>query len=238
MTVLGLIPARGGSKGIPRKNLVQLDGQPLIAYSIEAARNSSLITDVMISTDDAEIAAAGEALGVKVPRLRSPQYATDSAGVVEVVEEALDWLRRDGKPEPELVVLLQPTSPLRSAQDIDGTIAALRANGCESAISVHEMIEHPAECVTVTADGWRYLVPPPAGSTRRQDYAGSYQFINGAVYAVTPRFLRKNRCFVMDSAMTALYEMDRARGVDINYPFDLKVAEAFIRAAKIDRKLV
>jgi CMP-N,N'-diacetyllegionaminic acid synthase len=233
MTVLGLIPARGGSKGIPRKNLAPLNGRPLISYSIEAARNSKFITNLMVSTDDTEIAATSKSLGVPVQRLRSRQFATDTAGMFEVVEECLGWLRQDGLPEPELVVLLQPTSPLRSGEDIDGTIRALRAAGCESATSVHEMTEHPAECVAVGKDGWQYVVPPPLSATRRQDYIGSYQFINGAVYVVTPRFLRKNHRFVLAGRETALYEMDRARGVDINHPFDLKVAEAFIKAARL-----
>lgn len=232
MTVLGVIPARGGSKGILRKNLVPLAGQPLIAHSIAAARQSRLITDLVISTDDTEIAAACESLGVAVPRLRSPQYATDTAGMVEVVEEVVGWVRQDGKPEPELIVLLQPTSPLRNGADIDGTIAALRDKGRESATSVHRMSEHPAECVVATPQGWRFLVSPPADSRGRQHYAGDFQFINGAVYVVTPGFLRRHRRFMLEGGETALFEMDQMRGVDIDTPFDLKVAEAFIAAAR------
>jgi CMP-N,N'-diacetyllegionaminic acid synthase len=230
MTVLGLIPARGGSKGILRKNLVSLAGQPLIAHSIAAARQSRLITDIVISTDDPEIASTCEGLGVAVPRLRSPAYATDTAGMVEVVEEVLGWLCEDGRPEPELVVLLQPTSPLRNGGDIDGTIAALRQQGRESATSVHRMSEHPAECVVAAPDGWRFLVSPPAQARGRQDYVGEYRFINGAVYVVTPGFLRRHRRFLLQGAETALFEMDPERGVDIDTPFDLKVAEAFIAA--------
>jgi CMP-N,N'-diacetyllegionaminic acid synthase len=230
MKVLGLIPARGGSKGIPGKNLVPLGGKPLIAHSIDAAKASATISLVMVSTDSDEIAAACEAHGVAVPRRRTPQHATDSAGMLGVALEALDWCCQDGD-EIDMVVLLQPTSPLRNAADIDGTVAAMRAAGVESAISVHMMTEHPAECVEARGRDWNFLVNPPQGAAGRQNYQRNFFFVNGAVYAVSPRFLRQNSSFFLEGPETALYEMDRLRGVDINDWFDLNIANALLAAS-------
>lgn len=228
MTVLGIIPARRGSKGIPGKNLVSLHGKPLISYSVEAAQAASTIDRIIVSTDCDDIAAACEAMGVPVPRRRAPEHATDQAGMLGVVEEALQWCLEDGVGEIELVVLLQPTSPLRSAGDIDGTVQMLRHAGVESALTVHEMAEHPAECVKTNGANWQFLVTPPAGARGRQDYEGRYLFVNGAVYAVTPNFIRENKAFFVEGAATALYEIDRLHGVDINDPTDLQVANALL----------
>lgn len=230
MTVLALIPARGGSKGIPGKNLVPFGGKPLIAHSIDAARASSIITDIIVSTDSDEIAAACEAHGIAVPRRRDPSLATDEAGMLGVALEALHWCQQDGL-DVDTLVLLQPTSPLRNSADIDGTVTAMRMAGVESAISVHMMTEHPAECIKALNRDWHFLVKPPEGATGRQAYEGKFQFVNGAVYAVTPRFLHQKQAFFLEGPETALYEMDRLRGVDINDHFDLSVANALLAAS-------
>jgi CMP-N,N'-diacetyllegionaminic acid synthase len=230
MKVLGLIPARGGSKGIPGKNLILLGGKPLIAHTIDAARASAAITQVMISTDSDEIAAACESYGVAVPRRRAPHLATDSAGMLGVALEALGWCSQDGE-KIDVLVLLQPTSPLRKGLDIDGTVAAMHAAGVESSVSVHMMTEHPAECVEARGRDWKFLVKPPECAMGRQDYQGQFLFVNGAVYAVTPRFLRQKSSFVLEGRETALYEMDRLRGVDINDSFDVSIASALLAAS-------
>jgi CMP-N-acetylneuraminic acid synthetase len=233
MTVVALIPARGGSKGIPGKNLATLGGKPLIVHSIAATKASSIIEHVIVSTDSDEIASVCEAHGVRVPRRRAPEHATDTAGMLCVVEEVLDWCRQDGMDDIELVVVLQPTSPLRNASDIDGTIVALRQAQVESAVSVHRMMEHPAECVEVHGADWHFLVQPPQGAAGRQDYEGSFLFINGAVYVATPRFLLENKALFLEGAKTALYEMDRLRGIDINDPSDLRIADAMLAASTV-----
>jgi len=230
MKILGLIPARGGSKGIPGKNLVPLGGKPLIAHTIEAARSSRLLTHLMVSTDSDEIASVCEAHNVAVPRRRAPELATDQAGMLGVAFEALDWCRQDGD-DIDVLVLLQPTSPLRNAADIDGTVEALRMSGTASALSAHTMTEHPSECVEINDRNWKFLVEPPRGATGRQDYGGRFLFVNGAVYAVTPAFLERHKSFFLEGPETALYEMDRLRGIDINDSFDLKIATALLTAS-------
>ncbi len=228
MRALAIIPARGGSKGIPRKNVVALAGRPLIAYTLDAAHAANTVTDVLVSTDDDEIAAACEALGTKMPYRRPAELGGDSVGMVETVLNALDWWSRGAGQEPDLIVLLQPTSPLRSAEDIDGTVTALRNERKSSAISVHEVREHPMECVRLAGGSWTLLEKPPVGANRRQDYGTQFHFINGAVYAVTPQFLRSRRAFMTEGQETALFVMNSIRGLDIDRPEDLEMADAIL----------
>jgi N-acylneuraminate cytidylyltransferase/CMP-N,N'-diacetyllegionaminic acid synthase len=157
--------------------------------------------------------------------------------MAETVLDALEWWSSRVAQDPELLVLLQPTSPLRSAEDIDGTVAALRAAGKQSAISVHQMREHPMECVRESNATWSLLEQPPKGATRRQDYGARFHFINGAVYVVTPQFLRDRRAFMTDGQETALYIMDAIRGVDIDDPEDLHLAEAILGHPDLVRRV-
>ncbi|MBI1202253.1 MAG: NTP transferase domain-containing protein [Rhodopseudomonas sp.] len=237
MRVLAVIPARGGSKGIPRKNIVPLAGRPLIAYTLDAARQSTAVSDILVTTDDDEIAALCESLGVAVPYRRPDKLGGDAVGMVDTVIHALDWWAALNGGDPDLVVLLQPTSPLRVAADIDGAVRALSDSGKASAISVHRLREHPMESVRVTGDSWAMLERPPAGANRRQDYNAEFQFINGAIYAVTPRFLRERRAFMTEGHETALYTMPALRGLDIDYPEDLDLAEAILGHARLSANI-
>jgi CMP-N-acetylneuraminic acid synthetase len=237
VTVLAVIPARGGSKAIPRKNLSPLAGRPLIAYTLAAARAAKTVTEVMVSTDDDEIAAVCEAEGVPVPYRRPQALAGDDAGMVDTVLDALDWWTARTSVKPELIVLLQPTSPLRSGGDIDGTVDALRRAVRESAVSVHAMTEHPMECVRLAGSSWTMLAHPPAGTVGRQDYDGQFYFINGAVYAATPAFLRSHRALLAEGEETALYVMDGVRGVDIDDEDDLDMAEAILLHPRLRRRV-
>ena len=122
MKILYLIPARGGSKGIPHKNIKLLHGKPLIQYSIEVARKFAVDDDICISTDDLQIKAVAEGLGLKVPFLRPDYLASDTAGTSDVIIHALDFYSKQGK-EYDVVVLLQPTSPLRTVQNVKDCLA-------------------------------------------------------------------------------------------------------------------
>jgi len=235
--VLAIVPARGGSKGIPRKNIALLAGRPLISYTLNAARAAKTITDLMISTDDEEIASICETHGVPVPYRRPPELSDDTAGMAETALDSLDWWAMRQGDEPDLVVVLQPTSPLRNANDIDGTVSALRKTSRQSATSVHEVTEHPMECVKFADGRWTMLVQPPSGVTRRQGYQGQFYFINGAVYAATPSFLRQQRAFVAEGAETTLYVMDAVRGVDIDDETDLDLAEAILGHPRLRLRL-
>lgn len=225
--LLAYIPARGGSKGIPRKNLALLAGKPLIQYTVEAALASARIDDILLSTEDEEIAAFCAHVGVATRYRRPAQLAGDDAPMLATLEHALEWQARERGSMPDEVLLLQPTSPLRTVADIDGAVARFRQSAAETLASVHRLAEHPCECVVADGDGWRYLVSPPPAAARRQDYRGGYYFINGAIYLARSVALLRERRFVVPGA-TLLYEMPRARGVDIDSPLDLAYAEALL----------
>lgn len=226
--LLAFIPARGGSKGIPRKNLALLAGKPLIEYTLEAALASTRIDDILLSTDDEEIAACAARCGLATGYRRPAGLAGDDSPMIAAVEHALGWYARERGQRPDTLLLLQPTSPLRTTQDIDGAVAAFAAGGADTLASVHALSEHPSECVELQEHGWRYLVPPPAAAARRQDYRGRFCFINGALYlGRTPVLLRERR-FVIPGA-TQLYEVPRERGIDVDSPLDLALAEAVLR---------
>ncbi len=222
LNVLAVIPARGGSKGIPRKNLVEFRGKPLIQHTLDVAAASRSVTQVLISTDDDEIYDYCLAQGFVMPYRRPSELGQDTTPMIDVVLDALTWFEADTGTSPDYVLLLQPTSPMRAVEDVDGLIEWLSLNGGESVASVHQVREHPMECVRMQADGtWNYLVEPPPSAYGRQEYPDDFYFINGAMYAATPDFLRRSRQFVGSGPTTAFYPMHRTRGLDIDYPSDL-----------------
>lgn len=226
--LLAFIPARGGSKGIPRKNLVLLNGKPLIQYTIEAALASHYVDAVLLSTDDQEIVEIAKRLGVDCGYRRPVELAADNTAMIDTVEHGLLWFEQTLSRMPDEVLLLQPTSPLRTVSDIDGAVEVFRSEGADSLVSVQPMAEHPCECVVGGQGGWNFLFPPPEGAVRRQDYKDNYYFINGAIYLARTTTLLKKRQFV-DEGKSILYVMPRERGIDIDTPLDLTVAEAISR---------
>lgn len=226
MHVLAFIPARGGSKGIPRKNLVPLAGKPLIQYTVEAAQKAASVSEIFLSSDDAEIIAFCRSLGLAVPYLRPAELSSDTATMIDAVLHGLAWRREQGMPDTDAVLLLQPTSPLRTAADIDGAVDLLSARGTQSLVSVHEMAEHPFECIKGLEPGWNFLDHPGQAATRRQDYGQHFFFMNGAIYIVRTAFLETARIF-FEEGRSALYVMPRARGVDIDDLEGLRLAEFY-----------
>ncbi len=228
--VLAIIPARGGSEGIKRKNLVKLGGRPLIEYSIRAAQESQLIDEILLSTDDDEIAAVGEGLGLDVSYRRPRSLGKNDTAMIDVIVDGINWFSASRGENPETIVLLQPTSPLRSADDIDKAVTLLANPGVTSVVSVNEMVEHPSECVWQDGNLWEYLVAPPDDATRRQDYPNKYFFINGAVYAAETSSLLAARQFIQRRS-TEFVVMPQERSVDIDTEFELVFAEAILKFA-------
>jgi len=223
MDILGLVPARGGSKGIPRKNIVDLGGKPLLAWTSGVALASSL-KRVVLSTDDPEIADLGRELGLDVPFLRPPDLATDAARSIDLVLHALDAL--DAR--PDAVMLLQPTTPFRTVPDIEGSIALLQANDADSVISVvHVGGHHPAR-MKLIEDGW--LVDPPFTESiegqPRQTLVPLF-IKNGAIYLTRSAVLRSGS---FQGGRSRAWEMPPERSVNIDGPFDLLVARALAAA--------
>ena len=227
MRIMAFIPARGGSKGIPHKNVALLAGKPLIQYTITAAQKSKYVNNIFLSSDDPEIIAFVKSLGLEVSYRRPVELAMDTTPMIDTVLHALEWLNNKGY-IPDIVLLLQPTSPLRRTKDIDGAIKQFLNSNKSSLMSVHEIAEHPYECVKLSQRGWTYLQKPEIPAYRRQDYQEKYYYINGAIYLADLEFLLKEKNFVVEGN-TEVYIMPPAYGIDVDDSFDLKRCEFYLK---------
>lgn len=176
-----VIPARGGSKGLPGKNLRVLGTLSLIGHAVASCREATRLARFVVSTDSEAIAAEGRRHGVEVPFLRPAELASDEAGMVPVLQHAVRWLESSGGPRPDLVVTIQPTSPFRVGADIDETIAKVVETGADSAQTVTEAAYHPYFMKTLDGDRTVLLFPDGHKYVRRQDAPPVYQ-PSGAVY--------------------------------------------------------
>lgn len=220
---LFVIPARGGSKGIPHKNIKLFGGKPLIVYSIDAARAFADDGHIILSTDDEEIAAVAKGLGYNTSYRRPAALATDTAGSREVILDAMDYADSIGM-EYDKVVLLQPTSPLRTTDDIRNAIEAYGSHpGCDMAVTVTEAACNPYyDCFETDAGGVLHVSKGDGKLTRRQDAPKAWQY-NGAVYVIRPDSLR--RYALGDMPCRIPVEMPRSRSVDLDTPLDWTIAE-------------
>ena len=220
MEVCTIITARGGSKGIPRKNLVEFSGKPLIGWTIAAALQAGL-GRVIVSTDSEEIAAVSRECGAEVPFLRPSELATDSSGSYEVVEHALKSIEMNSGLVPEIFVLLQPTSPFRTAADIIAAVKMVNDSSAPAAIGVCEAITHPWMARKTKFDGsLESFVDIPFGVNRRQDFPPAYM-INGALYVVRTKVFFQQKSF--EPIGTVPYVMSKERSLDIDAPEDLAI---------------
>ena len=211
-TSLGIIPARGGSKGVPRKNIRLLDGKPLIAYSIEAAAESKLLTRFVTSTDDDEIAATAAALGCPVI-MRPPEFSADDTPMTPAVESVVNAAERDGD-KIDIIVLLQPTAPLRTGADVDAAIELLISSGAENIVSVYEVDDHhPSRMYTKEGDR---LVPLLTGEPKnmlRQSLPPVYHR-NGALYLTWCDGFTARRNLVGKDICPYIMPADRSANID------------------------
>lgn len=224
---LFIIPARGGSKGIPRKNIIDLCGRPLIDYSIETARCLSDDRHIIVSTDDEEIAAVAAGSGLNIPYRRPAELATDTCGSREVMLDVMQWADTQGI-RYDMVVLLQPTSPLRSTGDVMRAIG-LYSPDIDMVVSVTEARCNPYyDCFETDADGMLRISKGDGAYTRRQDAPQAWQY-NGAVYVINPDSLR--RMPMGQFARRVPCVMPPGRSIDIDTPLDLMVARHLIAEA-------
>lgn len=215
--VLAIIPARGGSKRLPNKNILQFAGKPLIAWTIDAALAAKFVDRVVLSSDDDNIIAVARSFGCDVPFKRAAELATDEASSADVVLDAIDRC-----PGYDIVVLLQATSPLRTAEDIDAALALFTDSAASSCVSVSEAAESPYWMYSLT-DG-NAMVPVLAGDRpqRAQDLPKCFS-LNGAIYiARTGRFMQTPHFVSIDSIA---YEMPGARSIDVDTQEDFDLAE-------------
>jgi CMP-N-acetylneuraminic acid synthetase len=220
MTIFALIPARGGSKGIPRKNIRPIAGKPLIAWTIEAALAAPGIDAVVVSTEDEEIAAVSRDWGARVPFMRPVELATDETPGIDPVLHAIEML-----PYHDTVLLLQPTSPLRSTQDIMGVLALAAEAKPPSIVSVCEPEDHPAWMYRMDVGRRLERLSGMPEIARRQDLPPVYA-LNGAIYYARADWLVTQRSFVGPGTLG--YPMAAADSVDIDTPLDWKLAELLL----------
>jgi CMP-N-acetylneuraminic acid synthetase len=233
MSCVAIVPARGGSKAIPRKNIVDLGGKPLIAWSIETALAASSVEEVLVSTDDEEIAGIARDFGAGAPFLRPAEFSGDESADWEVFLHAVEWLRDRDNGYPEIVVWLRPTVPFRSVDDVEACVAELKGSDAAAVRTLVETKAHPYWCmamdqglvrpfldgIDLKAHHRRQALPPVfslAGSVeviRTRDAIANGELYGGEIRGVV---------------------VPRRRSLDIDTPFDLEVARALLATRKMD----
>ncbi len=234
MKYLLVIPARGGSKGVPKKNIKPLDGVPLIAYTINEALSIFPAENICVSTDSEEIKNVVEGLGISVPFLRPKELATDQAGTYEVLLHAINFYEKKGN-KPEVLILLQPTSPFRNKNHINSAIDIYEKNknDIEMVVSVKETESNPYY-VLFEEDQNGFLEKSKKGEfTRRQDCPKVYE-INGAIYIINIEVLKSKN--ISQFTKIKKYIMDSKSSLDIDTPLDWKIAEYLINNFKNNEK--
>ncbi len=226
LNALALIPARGGSKRVPRKNLAVVGGRSLVGWAIQAAKQARHARHVIVSTDSAEIADAARVMGVDVPWLRPESLARDESKSIDVVIHAFEWATANLRPAPEFGVLLEPTAPLRRAEHIDAALELLASSGADSVVTVSELPHnfHPEEVLRVDEGRLQPFLPGRTMDTRklRSEQAPAY-VPNGLVYAFRVESLLRHRSLFGQSTLPLV--LPWSTFLDIDTMEDLKLAE-------------
>jgi CMP-N,N'-diacetyllegionaminic acid synthase len=213
LRTIGIITARGGSKGIPRKNIRPVAGKPLLAWTVEAALASGKLERVILSTDDREIAETARLFGAEVPFMRPASLADDDTTSFAVIEHALEWLEQDGA-LPDYILLLQPTSPLRTSVDINDALLFAAVRNADAVVGVSECSPHPLLARTIRKDGTlEEFFKTESDFHRRQDLPPVYA-INGAIYLHRPASLRATRSLIPPGAHAFVMPPERSLDVD------------------------
>lgn len=229
MTVLGVIPARGGSKGIPRKNLVEVFGRPLLSYTCEAALASATLDRVVASTDDEEIAAVARTYGIDVPFMRPEDLATDSTPMIDVLRHALQWAA-NGEQQIRALVLLQPTSPMRKSHHIDAAVDLFRSSQADTVVSVVEVPHafNPTSVMRLEGGVLQPFLEGPAIS-RRQDKPKVYARNGPAILVVRPSLVFEGLLY---GERTLGLEMSRLDSLDLDDAEDLALIECALKIGR------
>lgn len=224
MKILTIIPARGGSKGIPHKNIKPLNGKPLIYYTIDCARAICDDEDICVSTDDAEIISVVEKYGLKVPFVRPAELATDTAGTYEILLHALDFYEKQGK-QYDVVLLLQNTSPFRTAEHVEEALK-LYTPDVDMVVSVKECPANPYYCVfEEDSKGFLHVCKGDGNIFRRQDAPKVYEY-NGAIYIMNAETLKTTHMHKMQKRVK--YIMDDMSSFDLDTMWDWQLAESIV----------
>jgi CMP-N,N'-diacetyllegionaminic acid synthase len=230
LRVLAVVTARGGSKGIPRKNIALLQGKPLLFFTADTARQARLLSRVVLSTDDEEIASIGREYGLEVPFLRSPELARDDTATVPVLQDVVRRIESMGQTY-DAVLTLQPTNPLRTSADIDGAVQLLERTGADSVISFVAVGEkHPARMKFIDQEG-RVIDPPFAETVEglpRQQLPKLY-LRDGSIYLTRREVLMEQNSLKGRDCRAWIRPAERSCNIDT--PFDLYIAEQMLKHA-------
>jgi N-acylneuraminate cytidylyltransferase/CMP-N,N'-diacetyllegionaminic acid synthase len=219
-TILALIPARGGSKGLPRKNIKTLLGKPLIAWTIEQALASKYLDKVIVSTDDREIAEVSKKYSAEVPFIRPKELAEDDTKGINVILHVINWIEKNNK-KYDLIILLQPTSPLRTSEDIDNAISLFFLKKANAIVSVCEVDHHPLRANTLPEDGcMKDFIKPEITNKNRQELPKYYR-LNGAIYLAYWDYLKEQKTFFGKKTFACIMPQDKSIDIDSEIDFEL-----------------
>ena len=224
MNICSIITARGGSKGVPKKNIKLLNGKPVIAYTIIESIKSEFIKETYVTTEDKEIADISREYNAEVID-RPKELAQDNSTSVDVVLHSLDYLENNNK-LPDFFVLLQPTSPLRTKEDIENATKLFIENECDSLISVSQL-DHSSMMSFEIKDNFLTSNCDEKFLNKRRQELPKFYCPNGAIYITTPDSLRKNKTFIPKK--TIPYIMPQERSVDLDTAFDFKLTEFLLK---------
>ena len=227
-TFLAIIPARGDSKGLPRKNIKNLCGKPLIVWSIEAGLNSKYVDEVMVTTDDKEIAEIAKQYGANVPFLRPKELASDTATTFDAIKHTMDFYKEKLNKEFDYIVLLEPTSPLREKEDIDNMIKKIIQfeKEADSIISIGEVHEHPSIMKKINKNQIENYCKELEMKTRRQDNDKAY-FPYGVAYIVKTKNLLSEKTFY--TFRNTFYEIKRYQCYEVDDIYDFLAIENIMK---------
>ena len=223
--VLALIPARGGSKLLQKKNILDLNNKPIIKWSIDAARNSKYIDDIIVSTDNDEIFDISKKYGARVPFKRPFNLATDNSKSIDVILHAISWLKNN-KEQFNILVLLQPTSPLRTGRDIDDALELLFEKNAESIISVCKTEHSPLWTNELPKDRRMNNFLDKKTLNKNRQELPDYFRLNGAIYIAYVKCLEDNKSFFGEN--TFAYVMPQDRSIDIDSKIDLELCKVLL----------
>jgi len=230
---LGLIPARGGSRGIVGKNMRPIGGKPMLQFTIEAALGSKRLDETILTSDDDEMIEFAQSIECQAPFKRPSNLASYDSPMIGAVLHAVDWMEANRGIRYRNVVLLQPTSPFRDSADIDAAVEEFERSGRESLASVNPVSQHPCDCVAVRDDRLEMAVSLPEDSHKGRQTFPTFYFINGAIYITLVDFLRRER--ILLDRDTALHIMKQSHSLDIDDQFEFDTACGLWEMAQRDR---
>ena len=223
MKILAFIPARGGSKGIKKKNIVKIGNKRLIDFTIETVKKLPKNCKLFISTDSSEIINHCKKFGYINNYKRPKLLSTDKSKTIDSVFHALNWLENNENYIPDAVLLLQPTSPFRNILEIKKAINKFKRDSLLSIFGVVKMKTHPSECISISKNIWKFLKKNNKQASRRQEYESNFYFIDGSFYLASTSFIKKHKSFIVEKKSLP-FIFNNENSIDIDTIIDLRLA--------------